>query len=900
MTGWEPSSGRGRAVAALAAFALAAAAGPGAAHAAETHRSAFTDAGKVRGPLSDFWFKVRSEWGGYSLGQEVSLPEGGGFLRQRARVTPSPTSGWVSLAYGEIPARQADGRPSPLSQLHREFLSEWKQAESRNWPYAQIQDRPWDEIGSLGRRQNIILIGTPWTLPPVGPLAESLGFRMAPGRIEMGRRKYHGDNLILIFIAPNPDQPDKYALVITGSGEEALLQAGHLPYGETDYVLFRGRRLLEAGHFEKPARAAAWLPPRSYEAAGSHRGFAIRESAHFIFWHENGQLSRDDLDVLVAEKEALYPSLTGLLGTNGGGGKLEYFLYPSVDRKIDETERAEVSHVDWAAGQIHTVYSRQVKIVEPYLDMMVLLHRAVGPTRVPRLERALAIALAPSFQGRPLPELAGPVFDELKRKESAVLRSLRDHDVMTPADGPPGPHDVLLAAFLHEMVRRHGGRRALDFVAAASPRTLAREFEQAYGQDLDEALDEWADSLPAASGPSLARSPDARAAAHPEPDGLVRARALLEQRRDGEAAAALEEAPALRRDPRARTLLARARFRRGELDAALAAAGEAIRICSQAAAEPVPAPACAEAEPWARLTLGRVEALRGRHVAARVELTHPAVRSAPAPVPVVAEHWLGTMGLSRNQLTVVSHLKRESRVALRRLDWDSAEKQLHKALEIDPTDGEAHRILSEVYHKQHEFWAWKFRFLNQTHPDYNVLSRTFLPGEATPIARVEHLHNLDVFNDLVLKGNLELLKAQSLYATEIRNLHTEGDRFLLEARDIEAALDAYRRALELNGDFFLSHFLVGRCLFLLDERQAARASLEEVLRRQPSDPLVNAWTHTYLGYIALREDALAEAARSFRQALKLQQDGKVARLAREGLGKVETIRLILPGGAGPR
>jgi tetratricopeptide (TPR) repeat protein len=860
----------------------------------ELPRSAFDNAGKVRGPLSDFWFKIRSEWSGY-METEGDLPEGGGYVRNRTFSQPGSTSVWVSLVHGDLAG--GSKQRSPMAQLQEEFLSEWKKAEARNWPYAQVFSRTWDQMGEPGRRQNIIMVGTPWTLAPVGPLARSLGFEISPGRIEIGRRRYHGDNLVLVFIAPNPSNPERYALVVTGTTDEALLQAIHLPYGDTDYVLFRGRRLLESGHFDK-SDADAWAPPRSYEAAGSHRGFAIRESAHYVFWYENGRLSREDLDELSARKEAAHASLVSMLPPlPDRGDRITWYLYPSIDRKIDETEREEPSHVDWAAGEIHTVYSRVEKVTEPWLDLMVLIHRSIGPTRVPRLERALALALAPTFEGRDLETLAGPVFRELLRRESAVLKSLRDQDVMTPADGPPGPHDLLLAAFLKDCIRRHGRDKTIAFVRQASPGSLEDVFARLYDVRLGEALDRWAAALPGVTPLPLTRASAASVSGQPDPR-LARAKELLLGRRDDEAASLLEQI--LADDPfvpAAQAMLARARFRRSDFVAAEAAARRAIELCAADACADPDGPATAG---WSRLTLGRIEALKGRRMAAHVELTHPDIVAAPAPIPTLAAYWLETMGESRNQLTVVSHLKTESRVALRKLEWARAEAQLKRALEIDPSDGEAHRLLSDVYHRQHEYWAWRVRFLNQTHPDYNVLSRTYFPGESTTLTRVEMLHSLDSFNDLVLKGNLELMKAQSLYAAEIQNLHAEGDRFLIEKRDIGEALSTYQRALALNEDFFLSHFLVGRCFFLLDRDDQATASFEQVLRHNPSDPLVLAWTHTYLGYLALKRDDLDGAKHAFHRALAAAPEGKAADLAREGLGKVDTIRLLLPEGSAPR
>ncbi len=861
--------------------------------------------GTVRGPISDFWFKVRTEWAGYNQPDPAPPPEGGPIDR-RTLQAPPPTRVWVSLVYGD---RLARGGDSPLSNLFDEFVDEWKNDESRNWPYAQIHARPWRRMGTIGRRQNIIMMGTPWELPPVGPLATSLGITIEPGMIAVGERRYRGRNLVLVLIAPNPENPDKYALVVTGSGDEAVLQAGHLPYGETDYALFRGRRLIESGVFSKRAprpipgaseetARAIWGSPESWSAHGSHGGFSIRETPHYTLWYETGRLARADLEAIVAQKEAGWEALTSLFPASADLPRPVWYLYSSIDRKIDETAREEFMHVDPAAAEVHTVFSGTQRLVEPYPDIQILLHHAIGPSRVPTLERALAIALAPSFNGRSLPSIAHRALDTARRDGYSIYHTIRNQSVLTPADGPPGPLDLLLADFLRHMVETEGRGKVYDFVAEVSAGEMAAFFRRRFDRDLRDEVAAWTGAIdaraPGANGTTRAARRGENADP-PAPEVTARideAMRSLRRREDAEAARSLEAVLAIAPDdPTALATLSRLDFRNGRFTDAVARARAVVEGCAG------PREACEEAEAWARLTLGRVEAVRGHLAGAHVELTHPAVVEGPAPVPTLADYWLETMGSSRNQLTVVSHLKRNARVLLRRLEWDRAEEDLRKALEIDPTDGEAHRLLSEVYHKQHEYWAWMTRYLNQVHPDYNVTGRVFLPGQLNPIAtRVELLHSLDSYNDLVLKGNLELLKAQSLYAVEIQNLHAEGDRHLIEQRDIHEALALYRRALELNDDFFLSHFLVGRCYFLLDRFEEARAAFEEVLLRRPTDALVVAWTHTYLGYMALEQDDLREARRAFREALSLVREGKAAAMAREGMDRIDTIMLLLPDG----
>ncbi len=521
-----------RLMAAVLLAALAAVTSPLAQMADDSYRAEFTDAGEVRGPLSDFWFKVRSEWSGY-LKVDEGPPEGGGFLQRRTMQSAAPNRVWVSLVFSDL---SPDTYGRPLQHLYDEFLKEWKRAEGRNWPYAQIYARTWPKMGQIGRTQNIIMIGTPWALEPVGPLASSLGFTIAPGRIDIGKRKYRGDNLILIFIAPNPENREKYAMVITGSSDEALLQSGHLPYGETDYVLFRGRRLLESGHFDKKD-PSVWSAPESYQARGTHHGFAIRESTHYTFWYEPDRMPREELESLVREKEDQFPQLAALAPPGAAdGSRLTYYLYPTVDRKIDETARDDVSHVDFASTEIHTVFSPTQRVVEPYLDLMVMVHRSLGPTRVPRLERALAIALAPGFQGQDVTTLAGRIFEVSRARDSVVLKTLRDQDVMTPADGPPSANDLLLAGFIKDLITTDGREKAFAFVRQAAPRDLDVAFDAVYDRDMGEALHAWCAKVRRDAAPETIVAADA-APAPPDPHDtdVARARELLRQRRDSQA-----------------------------------------------------------------------------------------------------------------------------------------------------------------------------------------------------------------------------------------------------------------------------------------------------------------------------------------------------------------------------
>src|SRR4029450_1503011 len=73
--------------------------------------------------------------------------------------------------------------------------------------------------------------------------------RVEAGSVKVGDRVIEGENLLLIAIVPNPAHPSSYSLVFTGSSTRAILRADQVPYGDTDYIVFRGDRVIERGYF---------------------------------------------------------------------------------------------------------------------------------------------------------------------------------------------------------------------------------------------------------------------------------------------------------------------------------------------------------------------------------------------------------------------------------------------------------------------------------------------------------------------------------------------------------------------------------------------------------------------------------------------------------------------------
>ena len=109
-------------------------------------------------------------------------------------------------------------------------------------------------LGVMNVREQLYATFTP------APLAG----RAEPGAVVVGEVRHAGATVAAAFVHPNPLAPDRYLLVLTGAGPEALFYVDHLPELLPDYVVFDaaswgekgglvldGRTVLAAGFFDR-------------------------------------------------------------------------------------------------------------------------------------------------------------------------------------------------------------------------------------------------------------------------------------------------------------------------------------------------------------------------------------------------------------------------------------------------------------------------------------------------------------------------------------------------------------------------------------------------------------------------------------------------------------------------
>ena len=778
----------------------------------------------LHGPLSDFWPKVRRDW----TGRLPGLNHG-----------PLQTFIWLPIIW--------DG---PDDRDLARLIDRLRVRERHNWLRTGATEHRWRDIAgrNLARlpfmRQNSLLIGTPGDNGLVARALAATPLRVDRGLVEIAGRAIRGDNLLLIAIVPNPVNPASYSIVFTGSSGRALLRADKVAYGESDYIVFRGDKVVERGFFEWKAGV-----PRKDHTLGSqsftpHLTWKVVDSRHGRLHYDPATTAAArlvsvgrQLDTTIDETAAFFGILPASIP------KLNLFLYVSPDEKIAQTGDPRLSHVDPADDTLHTVLMPGGEAPEPALVASILLASGVGiwartqPMDLPGLRQALSLACRASFQGIPLAAWAS------RTTRDAGWLPMDRLFYRDPQDLESGDLDLLdAAAFLRDLITREGIEKVARFYSTARRASLAERFRSVFGISLGSAESRWLETIQPDDTRHVARAENATGTSAPsatDPATLAAREAFL-LREDGAA-----ERMLLEMTPTAatRTLLARICFRTGRFDQAVSFAREVV-------SDPG---ATADDRAWARLTLGRALAVSSRRIAAISELRHDDIAAGSGQPRILADFWLETMGMPLNQRAAHQVIVRQAQVELTNWNWDAAEEKLRVVLAADPINRKAHAMLGQVYLSKYTYWH-----------DYALLDRELFPGasDADP----------EMYQNLARKGQREIEIASLIPAA--------GEDTLDGGTQTEeiAGLDA--------GDAGLTHLMLGKAQVLEGNLDSAVREFEEALSTADDNPDLAAYCHMYLGRIAATRGDLPRARAHFESILGLHANASVTAIAREDIRKL--------------
>ncbi len=162
-----------------------------------------------------------------------------------------------------------------------------------------------------------------------------------------------------------------------------------------------------------------------------------------------------------------------------------------------------------------------------------------------------------------------------------------------------------------------------------------------------------------------------------------------------------------------------------------------------------------------------------------------------------------------------------------------AEAAARKALEFDDTLAEAHAALALVLHHYH--WDWKgaeasYRHAIELNPDF-AAAHLWYSWLLLALGRQD-----DAFDEIEL--TLEIV--QQTDPRRMVGVHTTRAIAYYWARDYERAAQESKKAMELDSDYFMPHFILGRAYARMGKGSEAIAELKHKAAAAEESPLMSA------------------------------------------------------------
>ena len=97
------------------------------------------------------------------------------------------------------------------------------------------------------RHYTLVLYGNPASNRVLARIANRLPIRFEGDAVTVGQRRHVGQDVGVVFIAPNPENPDAYVLVKAGVTWRGTRLSRHLPLFLPDYVVFDSKVAIQTG-----------------------------------------------------------------------------------------------------------------------------------------------------------------------------------------------------------------------------------------------------------------------------------------------------------------------------------------------------------------------------------------------------------------------------------------------------------------------------------------------------------------------------------------------------------------------------------------------------------------------------------------------------------------------------
>lgn len=298
--------------------------------------------------------------------------------------------------------------PAQLERYQR-ILAEFEKnpPRRRTFEVRSLTDTP----DSLLGKYPTLLVGTGWPAHWLEQLSGLPGIDLQPNMFSLGKESFGApSDLLKTMFLPNPWQPDLPLHLITGNSDEALLALledeneqdwSSLFWSGWGYELRQQQQIRYLGFFND----TSWVMDRETHYEFEPQAQLALESPHARFWTYDDTRIAADQARLMEQFGQQYEVIRSF--TQGEDvPQLQWYFYPTVERKALRTTKMEQAHSDPKSLTVHLIHNAYFRGEEWGEQYRPLLRHWVGQPTTHALEEGLLLQWGENIRGRSWQEWA--------------------------------------------------------------------------------------------------------------------------------------------------------------------------------------------------------------------------------------------------------------------------------------------------------------------------------------------------------------------------------------------------------------------------------------------------------------------------------------------------------------
>lgn len=308
----------------------------------------------------------------------------------------------------------------------------------------------------------LVLIGSPESNAIITEIQDELPWAWEKNCLLFDQKKWCDSSTVFsLSFYPNPLNRQMPLLLVTAQYDQAIYdlftqiqQWDHILWDGWDYKIYQNKSKRLLGKFNHQ-QGGDWKinPADQLDLIESAEG--VMRATHYQFIDHNSGLSPEEMDAILAQREARFREIKEFIGTEKEIATIEYHLYPSTERKGLMMHNTDQMHLNFSEQAVYAVHNEEFRHTPIERDNELLLRNFLGRPKFSSLERGLGIYFTENWQGKGYMQWAKLLYAS---DNMAPLQELFDNALFEKES--EYVMGALAASFVEFLIEKHWGKSA--------------------------------------------------------------------------------------------------------------------------------------------------------------------------------------------------------------------------------------------------------------------------------------------------------------------------------------------------------------------------------------------------------------------------------------------------------